>query len=175
MKDSIMTELTKLTICEAKNGLKNKDFTAVELTEAYVKKMDECRKLNAFVCEAPEQALERARVSQEKINKGEAGELEGIPLGIKDLFCTKGMATTACSNILKVQTHKTDRGMHPTKKAVKLMELLISLVTKEGQTVLDPFCGCGTTLVAAKNLKREYIGFEINKEYYDNILLRMQE
>ncbi len=101
MKDSIMTELTKLTICEAKNGLKNKDFTAVELTEAYVKKMDECRKLNAFVCEAPEQALERARVSQEKINKGEAGELEGIPLGIKDLFCTKGMATTACSNILK--------------------------------------------------------------------------
>ena len=55
------------------------------------------------------------------------------------------------------------------------MEILIAMVTKEGQTVLDPFCGCGTTLVAAKNLKRDYIGFEINKEYYDNIMLRMKE
>ena len=80
-----------------------------------------------------------------------------------------------CSNILKVQTQKTDRGLHPTQKAVKLMEILISLVTKEGQTVLDPFCGCGTTLVAAKNLNREYIGFEINNEYYNNILLRMKK
>lgn len=79
-----------------------------------------------------------------------------------------------CSNILKVKTQKTDRGLHPTQKAVKLMEILISLVTLEGQTVLDPFCGCGTTLVAAKNLGREYIGFEINEEYYNNILLRMK-
>ena len=78
-----------------------------------------------------------------------------------------------CSNILKVQTQKSDRGLHPTQKAVKLMESLISLVTVEGQTVLDPFCGCGTTLVAAKNLNREYIGFEINDEYYQNILKRL--
>ena len=80
-----------------------------------------------------------------------------------------------CSNILKVKTQKSDRGLHPTQKAVELMEILISLVTKEGQTVLDPFCGCGTTLVAARKLNREYIGFEINEEYYDNILLRMRE
>lgn len=80
-----------------------------------------------------------------------------------------------CSNILKVQTQKSDRGLHPTQKAVKLMEILISLVTVEGQTVLDPFCGCGTTLVAAKNLNREYIGFEINEEYYQNILKRLNE
>lgn len=78
-----------------------------------------------------------------------------------------------CSNILKVQTKKSDRGLHPTQKAVKLMEILISLVTTEGQIVLDPFCGCGTTLVAAKNLNRQYIGFEINEEYYNNILLRL--
>lgn len=80
-----------------------------------------------------------------------------------------------CSNLLKVQTQKSDRGLHPTQKAVKLMEILISLVTLEGQTVLDPFCGCGTTLVAAKNLNREYIGFEINDEYYQNILKRLGE
>lgn len=78
-----------------------------------------------------------------------------------------------CSNMLKVQTQKSDRGLHPTQKAVKLMEILISLVTVEGQIVLDPFCGCGTTLVAAKNLNREYIGFEINEEYYNNIQLRL--
>lgn len=80
-----------------------------------------------------------------------------------------------CSNILKVQTQKSDRGLHPTQKAVKLMEILISLVTVEGQTVLDPFCGCGTTLVAARNLNRKYIGFEINEEYYNNIMLRLGE
>lgn len=80
-----------------------------------------------------------------------------------------------CSNVLKVKTQKSDRGLHPTQKAVELMEILISLVTKEGQTVLDPFCGCGTTLVAAKKLNREYIGFEKNEEYYNNILLRMRD
>ena len=55
------------------------------------------------------------------------------------------------------------------------MEILIALVTIEGQVVLDPFCGCGTTLVAARNLNREYIGFEINAEYYQNILKRLGE
>lgn len=80
-----------------------------------------------------------------------------------------------CSNILKIRTQKSDRGLHPTQKAVKLMEILISMVTTEGQVVLDPFCGCGTTLVAAENLKRDYIGFEINKEYYDNILERLDK
>ncbi len=74
---------------------------------------------------------------------------------------------------LKVQTQKSDRGLHPTQKAVRLMEILIAMVTTEGQVVLDPFCGCGTTLVAAKNLNREYIGFEINEDYYNNILLRI--
>lgn len=78
-----------------------------------------------------------------------------------------------CSNILRIESERTDRGLHPTQKAVRLMEILISLVTTEGQIVLDPFCGCGTTLVAARNLNREYIGFEINEEYYNHILLRL--
>ena len=96
-----MTDLTKLTIAEAKAGLRNKDFSAVELTQAYIKNMEAKREINAFVCETAEEALEQAKVSQAKIEKGVAGNLEGIPLGIKDLFCTKGIATTACSNILK--------------------------------------------------------------------------
>ena len=80
-----------------------------------------------------------------------------------------------CSNVLKVKTQDSDRGLHPTQKAVKLMEILISLVTTENQVVLDPFCGCGTTLVAAKNLNRDYIGFEINREYYKNIIQRLEQ
>lgn len=80
-----------------------------------------------------------------------------------------------CSNVMKVQTQKSDRGLHPTQKAEKLMEILISMVTIEGQTVLDPFCGCGTTLVAAKKLNREYIGFEINRDYYNLMLSRIND
>jgi len=136
-----MTELTKLTISEAREGLKNKDFTAVELTEAYIKKMDECRKLNAFVCEAPEQALERARASQEKINKGEGGDLEGIPLGIKDLFCTKGMATTACSNILK--------GFVPPYESTVTSKLLDAGANFLGKLNLDEFAMGGSNETSA--------------------------
>ena len=86
---------------------------------------------------------------------------------------TLNVGIEKCSNLLKVHTENTDRGLHPTQKAVKLMEILIELTTLEGQTVLDPFCGCGTTLLAAKKLNREYIGFEINEEYYNKILNRL--
>ena len=96
-----MTDLTKLTISEAKDGLAKKEFTAVELTEAYLKNMDAKRALNAFVTGIPGKALEQAKASQAKIDAGTGGNLEGIPLGIKDLFCTKDIRTTACSNILK--------------------------------------------------------------------------
>ena len=95
-----MTDLTKLTIAQARDGLKNKEFTAVELTQAYINNMEAKRDLNVFVCEAVDKALEQAKSSQEKIEKGIGGDLEGIPLGVKDLFCTKGIETTACSNFL---------------------------------------------------------------------------
>ena len=96
-----MTDLTKLTIAQARDALKNKEINAVELTTAYINNMEAKRKLNAFVCETPEKALEQAKISQSKIDAGNGGDLEGIPLGIKDLFCTKGIETTACSNLLK--------------------------------------------------------------------------
>ncbi len=78
-----------------------------------------------------------------------------------------------CSNIIKCKAEKTDRGLHPTQKPVALMEYLIGMTTIEGQTVLDPFCGCGTTLVAAKNLGRNYIGIEKERKYYDIIMQRL--
>ena len=95
-----MTELTKLTIAEALKGLKNKDFTSTELTEAYLKRMEEGRKYNAYVLETPEIALKQAKIADENYQKGLSRALEGVPLGIKDIFCTKGIRSTACSHIL---------------------------------------------------------------------------
>jgi site-specific DNA-methyltransferase (adenine-specific) len=69
-------------------------------------------------------------------------------------------------NIFPVKSESTDRRLHPTQKPLKLMELLIDLTTVEGQVVCDPFCGSGTTLVAAINLKRRFIGFEKDARYY---------
>ncbi|HSV30367.1 MAG TPA: Asp-tRNA(Asn)/Glu-tRNA(Gln) amidotransferase subunit GatA [Candidatus Omnitrophota bacterium] len=95
-----MTELTKLTIAEARDRLAKGEFTAVELTSAHVKAMEAKRALNAFITETPELALEEAKASDMRRQAGTAGILDGIPLGIKDLFCTKGVLTTAASHIL---------------------------------------------------------------------------
>ncbi|MGO4287227.1 amidase, partial [Bosea sp. TAB14] len=95
-----MTDLTRLTLTEARDGLKAKTFTATELTKAHIAAVEKGRALNAYVLETPEQALKQAAASDERIAKGEAGPLEGLPLGIKDLFATQGVRTTACSKIL---------------------------------------------------------------------------
>ncbi|MGO4388549.1 Asp-tRNA(Asn)/Glu-tRNA(Gln) amidotransferase subunit GatA [Microvirga sp. 2YAF29] len=95
-----MTELTHLTIAEARDGLKAKTFSAAELAQAHVAAVEKARALNAYVLETPEKALAMAKASDEKIAKGEVRPLEGIPLGIKDLFCTEGVVSTAGSKIL---------------------------------------------------------------------------
>ena len=95
-----MSTLTSLTLKGALEGLKAKQFSAVELTQAHVTAVEAARSLNAFVLETPEKALEMAARSDARIASGEAGPLEGAPLGIKDLFCTEGVRATACSKIL---------------------------------------------------------------------------
>jgi len=95
-----MTDLTSLTLAEARRGLAAKTFTSLELTDAHLSAIEAARVLNAFVMETPEQARDMAKAVDEKIAKGDAGPLAGIPLGIKDLFATKGVRTTACSKIL---------------------------------------------------------------------------
>ncbi len=96
-----MTELTHLTIAEARDALAKKQFSAAELAQAHLTAIEKARVLNAYVLETPERALAMAKASDEKIAKGEGRPLEGIPLGIKDLFCTHGVQSTAGSNILK--------------------------------------------------------------------------
>ena len=95
-----MTEFCDLTFAEARKALAAKEFSAVELTQAYLDAMGAARGLNAYVLETPEIALERAAESDARIARGEAGALEGLPLGVKDLYCTEGVRTTACSKIL---------------------------------------------------------------------------
>ncbi len=95
-----MTELTSLTIAEARSGLARKSFTSLELTEAHLRAIESARVLNAFVLETPDQARAMARAADAGLARGEGGPLGGIPLGIKDLFATRNVRTTACSNIL---------------------------------------------------------------------------
>ena len=95
-----MTSLTNLTIAEARAKLKAREISAAELTESYISAIDKAKLLNAYVAETPDQARAMAKASDAKLAKGEGGALEGIPLGIKDLFATKGVHTQACSHIL---------------------------------------------------------------------------
>ena len=95
------TDLTAMTIAAARARLAKKDFTALELTDAHLAAMDKARDLNAFIVTTPDVARERAKAADVRIQSGKAGALEGIPLGIKDLFCTEGVQTTAASHILE--------------------------------------------------------------------------
>ena len=95
-----MTALTDLSLAEALDGLRSRSFSARELTAAHIKAVEQARALNAFVLETPERALDMADASDGRLARGEGGALEGAPLGIKDLFCTRGVRSTAASRIL---------------------------------------------------------------------------
>ncbi len=96
-----MTDLATLTIAQSRKGLRNKEFTSRELTEAFLNSIALANStLNAYVAVTGDLARTMAKASDERIKKGDAGALEGIPLGIKDLFATKGVHTQACSRIL---------------------------------------------------------------------------
>ena len=131
-----MTDLTKLTIAEALKGFKSKEFSAVELTSAYVEKMQSHRDLNAYVLETPEKALEQAKISDEKYKNSTNGALEGIPLGVKDLFCTKGIRTTACSHILD--------GFVPEYESTVTQKLLDAGASFLGKLNMDEFAMGGS-------------------------------
>ncbi len=96
-----MSDLNKLGLAEARDLLRKGDTTSVELTEACLKAIDGADALNAFVHKTPEIALERAKAADARIAEGDAPAMCGLPIGIKDLFCTKGVDSQAASNILK--------------------------------------------------------------------------
>ncbi|MGR3370751.1 MAG: Asp-tRNA(Asn)/Glu-tRNA(Gln) amidotransferase subunit GatA [Sagittula sp.] len=96
-----MSELTKLKIAEARDALRSGDVTSAELTDACLSAIDQADALNAFVHKTPEIAREQAAAADARLKAGDAPSLCGIPLGIKDLFCTKGVASQAASRILE--------------------------------------------------------------------------
>src|SRR5690606_2704711 len=97
-----MTDLTKLTLADAVDGLKAKTFSSQELTQAFLTNIEASNPtLNAYIEVTADKAIEQARASDARLAKGEGGALEGAPLGIKDLFCTEGVQTTAASNMLR--------------------------------------------------------------------------
>src|SRR6476661_3693487 len=96
-----VTELTKLTLADAREGLRRKQFSSTELAQAFLAAIEAGNKaLNAYVLATPERALAQAKLSDARLAKGDARPLEGLAVGIKDLYCTKGVRTTAGSNIL---------------------------------------------------------------------------
>ena len=95
-----MSDLNKLTLAEARDRLRTGDVTSVALTEACLGAIDAAGALNAFVHNTPDLALDRARAADARLAQGDAPAMCGLPIGIKDLFCTEGVASQAASRIL---------------------------------------------------------------------------
>ena len=133
-----MTGLTEITIAEARTGLAAKQFSARELTEAHIVAMEAARPLNAYITETPEIALDMAAASDERLARGEARPLDGISIAVKDLFCTKGVLTTAASHILD--------GFRPPYESTVTEKLWQAGAVMLGKTNLDEFAmGSSTT------------------------------
>ena len=96
-----MENYLNLTATQARAALQKKEISATELTHAYIAAAEATKALNNYVCMTADKALEMAVNSDRRIADGSAGPLEGLPIGVKDLFCTQGVETTACSAILK--------------------------------------------------------------------------
>jgi aspartyl-tRNA(Asn)/glutamyl-tRNA(Gln) amidotransferase subunit A len=141
-----MTAATDMTLAEARDRLAAKDISAAELASAHIQAVEAARPLNAFITETPERALEMAQASDARIAKGEAGLLEGIPLAIKDLFCTRDVMTTAGSHILD--------GFHPTYESTVSANLWDAGAVLLGKTNLDEFA------MGSSNMTSYYGGVE---------------
>ena len=142
-----MTTLTDLTIADALTGLAKKDFTATEVTSAHIDAMAREKQLNCFITETPELALARAKASDENYASGKAGKLEGIPLAIKDLFCTEGVRTTAASKILE--------NFVPAYESTVTRKLKEAGSISLGKTNLDEFAMGSSNTTSAYGKRRE--------------------
>lgn len=132
--------LTDLNIIQAKDLLKKKEVSATELTRAYLDNMSKHKGLNAYVTETSDIALAQAKVADDNIARDKARELEGIPMAFKDLFCTKGVRTTASSKMLE--------NFIPEYESTVSSKLLDSGICMLGKTALDEFAMGTTTLTS---------------------------
>jgi len=126
-----MTNPADLTLAQLRDALKKKEVTSLEATDAYLARIEKAKALNAFITVTPDKAREMAKASDAKLAKGEGGDLEGVPLGIKDLFCTEGTLTTAASHILD--------GFHPRYESTVTSHLWRDGAVMLGKLNLDEF------------------------------------
>jgi aspartyl-tRNA(Asn)/glutamyl-tRNA(Gln) amidotransferase subunit A len=126
-----MTKLTDLTMAEARDGLAKGSFSAVELVSEHIKATEARRALNAFIVETPDLAMEAAKDSDARRRAGAAGSMDGLPIGIKDLFCTEGVQTTAASHILE--------GFKPPYESTVTARLKAAGAVSLGKLNLDEF------------------------------------
>jgi len=126
-----MTELNTLTLAEARDKLRSGDVTSVELTESCLKQVEGADALGAFVHKTPDLALDQARAADARIRAGDAPAMCGIPLGIKDLFCTKGVASQAASAILN--------GFKPEYESTVTSQLFDAGAVMLGKLNMDEF------------------------------------
>ena len=126
-----MSELLSLTLSDARDKLREKEITASELTEAYIAAMEQTKELNCFITETPDKARDMAKASDERLAKGEGGAMEGLPIGMKDLFCTEGVQSTAGSHILE--------GFTPTYESTVSQNLWDAGAVMLGKSNMDEF------------------------------------
>jgi aspartyl-tRNA(Asn)/glutamyl-tRNA(Gln) amidotransferase subunit A len=126
-----MAGLASLSLADARQGLASGDFSAEELTLAHIHAMEAARPLNAFISETPAEAIEAAKASDERRARGLAGPVDGLPIAIKDLFCTDGVLTTAGSHILD--------GFHPPYESTVTANLWRAGAVMLGKTNMDEF------------------------------------
>ena len=126
-----MANLTDLTIAEAQAGLAQGEFSSKEITEAHITAIEAARDLNAFVTETPERALADAEASDKRRAGGNVGALDGLPIAIKDLFCTKGIQSTASSHMLE--------GFIPSYESTVSSKMVDAGMVMLGKTNLDEF------------------------------------
>lgn len=134
--------LTELTIAAARDGLRRREFSAVELVKAHVDAIDRLNgRLNAFITVTSEDALKAAERADELLGHGDAPDLVGIPLGIKDLFCTNSVRTTAASRMLE--------NFIPPYESTVTANLLRDGAVFVGKTNLDEFAMGSANITSA--------------------------
>ncbi|MDC0864644.1 Asp-tRNA(Asn)/Glu-tRNA(Gln) amidotransferase subunit GatA [Rickettsiaceae bacterium] len=141
-----MSELVKLSIVEALDGLKKQSFTASELTGAHIAQAKKTENLNSYITKTFEHAKSAAKISDKKYASGTPRKLEGIPVGVKDLFCTNGVKTTSGSKMLS------------------------SFVPTYESTVSKNIADAGSIMVGKTNMDEFAMGSSNTTSYFGNVI-----
>ncbi|MDA9163755.1 Asp-tRNA(Asn)/Glu-tRNA(Gln) amidotransferase subunit GatA [Rickettsiaceae bacterium] len=141
-----MTDLIKLSITEALKGLKEKKFTALELTEDHIKQAENVKHLNSYITETFDSARALAKKADENYANGSQRKLEGIPVAVKDLFCTNGVKTTSGSKMLN------------------------NFVPSYESTVSQNIADCGTIMIGKANMDEFAMGSGNITSYFGNVI-----